>query len=207
MTDQSTAKDGDELYDLAPPAEPAGASPKAAGPRRRAEPVTLASHAAPVGVKRGFDEQRFKDFQLPLALLCGGIVIEVVAAFFRTSLFELAMRHVGVNLIAGTILMLAGIIPAARWRGIELGQFWTVVLKLAAITVAPSAVVRLASPVLDFVPLGSLVGWIGEFVLYFALLGVLFDLDESDTWYCVCVIFLVRLAVYFMLLAVMGRWS
>jgi hypothetical protein len=73
--------------------------------------------------------------------------------------------------------------------------------------VAPSAVVRLASPVLDFVPLGSLVGWIGEFVLYFALLGVLFDLDESDTWYCVCVIFLVRLAVYFMLLAVMGRWS
>ena len=110
-------------------------------------------------------------------------------------------------MIAGTILMLAGIIPAARWRGVELGSFWTVVLKLAAITAAPSAVVRLVSPVLDVVPLGGLVGWIGEFVLYFALLGVLFDLDESDTWYCVCVIFLVRLAVYFALLAAVWRWA
>ena len=205
MADQSTAKDGDELYDLAPAGEPAGVSPKGAGRRRRAEPVTLAYQAAPVGVERGFDERRFTDFQLPLALLCGGIVIEVVAGLFRTSTFELAMRHVGIDLIAGTILMLAGIIPAARWRGVELGSFWTVVLKLAAITVAPSAVVRLVSPVLNVVPLGWLVGWIGEFVLYFALLGVLFDLDESDTWYCVCVIFLVRLAVYFTLLAAFWR--
>jgi len=90
---------------------------------------------------------------------------------------------------------------AARLRGIELGQFWTVVLKLAAITVAPSAVVRLATPVLDFVPLGWIVGFIAEFVLYFALLGVLFDLDESDTWFCVWVLFLVRVAVYFALAA------
>ena len=202
MTDQSTAKDGDELYDLAAPAEPTGAPPKGAGRRSRAEPVALAYQAAPVGVERVFDEQRFKDFQLPLALLCGGIVIEVVAGLFRASTFELAMRHVGIDLIAGTILMLTGIIPAARWRGVELGSFWTVVLKLAAITVAPSAIVRLASPVLDVVPLGWLVGWIGEFVLYFALLGVLFDLDESDTWYCVCVIFVVSLGVYFGMLAV-----
>ena len=29
---------------------------------------------------------------------------------------------------------------------------------------------------------------------------MLFDLDESDTWYCVLVIFLVRLGVYFLFL-------
>jgi hypothetical protein len=51
------------------------------------------------------------------------------------------------------------------------------------------------------------VGWVAEFVLYFALLGVLFELDESDTWYCVCVIFLVRLAAYFLLLAVVWKWA
>ena len=33
-----------------------------------------------------------------------------------------------------------------------------------------------------------------------ALLGALFGLDQSDTWYCVCVIFLVNVATYFSLL-------
>ena len=196
------ARDGDDdLYDLAPTA-PAGAQ-SARKPRSNpAEPVVSAYQPPPGGCSKRFDERTFKDLQLPLILLCGGIVVEVVAAFLRTRAFESAMRHVGVDLVIGTLLMLAGIIPAARWRGIELGQFWTVVLKLAAVTVAPWAVVQLAAPVLNFIPLGWLVGWIAAFVLYFALLGVLFDLDESDTWYCVCVIFLVRLAVYFLLLAV-----
>ncbi len=30
--------------------------------------------------------------------------------------------------------------------------------------------------------------------------GVLFDMDESDTWYCVAVIFLVNVAVYLSLM-------
>jgi hypothetical protein len=46
-----------------------------------------------------------------------------------------------------------------------------------------------------------LLGWAGEFVLYFALLGALFDLDQGDTWYCVLVIFLVRVAVFFTMVA------
>jgi hypothetical protein len=97
--------------------------------------------------------------------------------------------------------MLAGIVLAARWRGIDLGGFWTAAFKLAAVAVAPAAAVTLATPVLRLVPLGGLLGWAGEFVLYFALLGALFDLDQSDTWYCVLVIFLVRLAVFFSLFA------
>jgi hypothetical protein len=55
--------------------------------------------------------------------------------------------------------------------------------------------------------LGGLLGLAGNFVLYFALLGALFDLEESDTWYCVWVIFLVRLAVYFAILSVRARWG
>jgi hypothetical protein len=49
-----------------------------------------------------------------------------------------------------------------------------------------------------------LIGLAGQFVLYFALLGALFDLDESDTWYCMMVIFLIRLLVYFIQLGVMN---
>ena len=67
---------------------------------------------------------------------------------------------------------------------------------------APHAAVTLLSPVLDHIIFGSLIGFAVMFVAYFALLGALFDLDQSDTWYCICVIILVQLAVYFGLLAV-----
>ena len=92
---------------------------------------------------------------------------------------------------------MAGILIAARARGIDLGRFWTAVFKLAAISVVPSAAATLADPMLRYVPLGSIVSLVGQFVLYFALIGLHFDLDQSDTWYCVGIIFLVRLTVYF----------
>ena len=62
-----------------------------------------------------------------------------------------------------------------------------------------SALVAVLGPVFAFIPFGGLIVWVVEFCLYFALLGVFFDLDESDTWYCVCIIFMVSLAGYFLL--------
>jgi hypothetical protein len=203
MSNPSKGQENGDVYDLAPTA-PAGAAPPRQTVRAvRTAPVALGYRGSPKAGAPAFDEQRLKDLHLPLVLLCGGIVVEVAAALLKTRAFERAMREVGIQLVLGTLFMLTGIIPAARWRGIKLGQFWTVVLKLAAITVAPGAVVRLAEPALDFIPLGWLAGFIAEFVLYFALLGVLFDLDESDTWYCVMVIFLVRLAAYFLVIALL----
>jgi hypothetical protein len=52
-------------------------------------------------------------------------------------------------------------------------------------------------PIALFIPFGGIAVLIVNFILYFALLGMFFDLDESDTWYCVSVIFLVNLAVHF----------
>ena len=34
--------------------------------------------------------------------------------------------------------------------------------------------------------------WVVGFMLYFALIGTLFELDQDDTWYCVKVIFLLK---------------
>ena len=142
---------------------------------------------------------------MPMWLLCGGIVIETAAAFLRRDNTQVALAQLGIGLILGTVLMLVGVLIAARVRQIDLGNFWTAAFKLAAIAIAPGAVVTLLSPALDRIPLvGGLIGWAGEFVLYFALLGALFDLDESDTWYCIMVIFLVRLAVFFSLLGVLA---
>ena len=144
---------------------------------------------------------------MPLWLLGGGVVIEVAGALFRKPTPKTVFLDVGVNLIAGTAIMLVGILLAARWRGIDLGRFWTAVLKLAAISVAPAALGTALTPLLRVIPLGGLLGLAGEFVLYFALLGALFDLDQDDTWYCVLVIFLVRLAVYFTLIVAVLKWA
>ena len=141
-------------------------------------------------------------------LLGGGVFIEIIAAFITQPQSILgAMMALGFHLIFGTAFMLVGILLAAKFRGISFGAFWIAVFKLAAISVAPAALVAIVNPLLDHIPFGGLIGWIAEFVLYFALLGALFDLDESDTWYCVWVIFLVHLAAYFLLLWATAKWG
>jgi hypothetical protein len=206
MTDEPAE---DDLYDLAPPdvppaasgrRVPAAASPYPPQPPDPTRPAPLAYHTPPTASSPKIDEQTLKNQHIPIALLGGGVVIEVTAAFLIRDSLDAALKYVDFQLVAGTIFMLVGIMLAAKLRGIELGRFWTVVLKLSAISVAPAAMVRLATPLWYLIPFGGILGWIAEFILYFALLGMLFDLDESDTWYCVLVIFLVRLGVYFLIL-------
>src|SRR5436305_1128350 len=80
-----------------------------------------------------------------------------------------------------------GLLLAAKRRGFAVARLHVAIFKLTAVSLAPTALVSLFSPMLDHIPLGGLLGWICSFIFYFALLGVLFDLDESDTWYCVFV--------------------
>ena len=187
----------DELYDLAP--TETRPKPKPVQPLSQGPPPVV-SYRAPAEPAKS-DPETIKNFYMPLWLLSGGIAVEVIAAFLVQGSLGEALTYVGINLILGTVLMLVGILLAARLRQIDLGQFWTAVFKLAAIAVAPSAAWTIIAPITSFIPLGWIIGWIITFALYFALLGALFDLDESDTWYCICVIFLVRLSVYFLLLA------
>jgi hypothetical protein len=95
--------------------------------------------------------------------------------------------------------MLIGVLIAAKVRGIKLGPLGTAVLKLAAISVAPSAVALLITPIAMIIPFGGFGVLLIQFCLYFALLGLMFDLDQSDTWYCVMIIFLINLGIYFLI--------
>jgi hypothetical protein len=187
----------DDLYEFAPQASPPRPIP-AIPIAKAATPVTL-SYLAPKDEPRVIaDTDTIRDFYMPLSLLAGGVVIEMVADIFFTGRPTAAVGNVAAQVVLGTSAMLGGIYLAAKFRGIQLGKFWTVVFKLAAISVAPSAVVDLISPLLQLLLIvGALVGLIVKFILYFALLGALFDLDQSDTWYCVCVIFLVDLVLFF----------
>ena len=150
------------------------------------------------------DTETLKNQHIPLWLLGGGAAIELISEFvFGHADFATAMNHIVVQIVGGTILMMVGVFLAAKFRGIPIGSFWTAALKLAAISVAPSAVGDLMMPIAGLVPLfGGLLVLIVQFILYFALLGALFDLEESDTWWCVWVIFLIYLSVF-----VLQRWA
>src|SRR4051794_23323167 len=106
MTDPAANGGNDDLYDLAPSATPAGVAPTRPKRSNPAEPAVLGYHGMSGGARKEFDERALKDLHLPLILLCSGIVIEVIAAFIKARNFGPSMRHVGIDLIAGTGLML-----------------------------------------------------------------------------------------------------
>jgi len=196
----------ENIYDLAAEdPRPVIAVTPSSDPKPVLRPA-LGYRSKKVHAPKSADPEAIKNLQMPMWLLGGGVVIEVVSAFLRGGGADGALIYVGVELIFGTAVMLAGILLAARLRRIDLGQFWIATFKLAAITVAPAAAVGLAYPLLRIIPFfGGLFALAGEFILYFALLGALFDLDESDTWYCVWVILIVRIAVYFAVLGILAK--
>ena len=188
-----------ELYEFAPEPSPPPASRTPPLPIPNPTTPPTLSYRAPKDESRApTDTDTIKNLYMPLGLLAAGMLIEIIAAMLRTGNLGAALGSVAIDLVLGTAAMLGGMLFAAKFRGIELGPSRSVVLKLAAISVAPSAVVELVGPFLRLIPiLGWLLGFVVEFILFFALLGALFDLDESDTWFCVWVIFLVSLVISF----------
>jgi hypothetical protein len=162
------------------------------------EPSTALEYRRPTSeaIKTSVDTDTLKNFHIPLWLLVGGSVIDVISAAFWSGNPLRSVVSILVDLVFGTAFMLVGILLAAKLRHIELGNIRSALLKLAAICVAPPAAAVFISPIARFVPPVIIVEWIVEFVMYFALLGALFDLDEADTTICIITILLVRLAVF-----------
>jgi hypothetical protein len=161
--------------------------------------------------KEGLDVEKIKTLYAPLWMLGGGIVIELIVVLVRSEAgFGAAALGVGLPLLATTGLAFAAVVVAAKVRQFELGSYGSAALRLAAVCVASQAVMDLLRPMLNFVghfaavgmiSLGSLVAGGVQFILYFALLGALFDLDQDDTWYCVCIMFVISVGLHF---AMMG---
>ena len=211
-------QEGDDLYEIAEPAPRAnpvatnggggggggaGGGEHPASAKSQAAAAAMLAYQTPRTAAQVEDEyfpDKTIDFHLPLALIIAGTLIEVVAALIHGSRshagFTPHLMELGVQLVLGTATMLAGVLVAARFRGIELGKLPTAVMKLAAVCIAPGAAVTLLSPGLAVIPFGFLLALVGQFILYFALLGTLLKLDESDTWYCVCVIFIINVGLY-----------
>jgi hypothetical protein len=190
-------------YALAPETAPAV--------RRRNAPPYAPAAPAPIPYRSRSEEsiadpETIKNIYMPLWLLAGGVVFNVIAAMLNDhQRLTKALMDLGLQMLVSCVLITTGMLLAAKPRGINLGRIWIAIFKIAAISVAPPALIALFAPLLEHIPFGMVLGWIVEFVFYFALLGALFDLDESDTWYCVCVIFIVQVAAYFLVLWALSR--
>ena len=138
------------------------------------------------------------DLYLPIAILSIGAAVEFGGLWWVGSKDgpSKALARVGVDLVFSTGAMLLAIWIVAQLLGIGFGSFWSAVLKLSAVAVAPSAAMIVLFSLLHHLPLlGALIPLILGFGLYFTLLAVFFDLDRSDTWACVVAIFMVKIAM------------
>ena len=159
-------------------------------------------------LSRPGDMDKLKNVWMPLWLLAGGVVVQMGAAIYKSGSFSDAVTEIALHVGVSTVIMLIAVLIAAKFRGIDLGPFGSAVLKLAAVSVVPGAVMVFIGPMLGLVPLiGGLLMIVAQFVLFFAMLGAMFDLDESDTWYCLCVIFITFVAVYLVLVGPRLPWS
>ena len=202
-------KQEDDLFELAPDVN------EAKSPRPVVAATHVATHAVPIATtpsgvplqyrspknaeKASGEPTQLIDLWAPLFLIGGGVAGEILAAFIRTrgdpQGMAGAMFGLSVGIFVGTAFMVVGMWVAAKLRGLSLGSPGTALLKLCAIAIAPGAAIDLLDLPLRIIPLfGWIIAWIIGFILYFALIGTLFELDQEDTWYCVMVIFLVKIA-------------
>lgn len=181
------------------PAQSVSAQPIAAQPVRATKVVGYRRPgAARSDGKPDYVIDPVKDHYAPLWLIVGGVVVTLgFNLLFRwrgdTPILTV-FRSFGINMVLHTAFLLVAVMIAAKLRGISLGPFPIALMKLCAISVAPRAIGILVAPLFIFVPLGGLIVAIGEFAIWFALLGALFDLDESDTWFITAVAFLMGVA-------------
>lgn len=168
-----------------PPATSAPSEPKPA--------PTISYQSKPQ--EKPFSPETLLNRQAPIALLAGSLLVHFVAAWW-TARSTRAFGAIGLELLASTGLMLVCVFIASKARGFKLGSLPDAILKLMAISVAPSAAMMLLSLPLRFIPFGFVADWGIGFCLYFALLGLFFDLDQDDTWLCVLLIFVVQICVH-----------
>jgi hypothetical protein len=183
----------EESYDLAPDPDP-----KAARAQEIAPPVqTLAYAGRQPGKKpEPTDVETVKEIYAPAWILAGGLVVLVGSEVFEWHRdLHYVLIDLAIQIVGGSFLMLGGVAIASRMRGVKIGRLHIAILKLGAISVAPSAALSLVTPIVLFIPFAGLICVIASFFLYFALLGVFFDLEEGDTWVCVLMIFLINIGL------------
>jgi hypothetical protein len=150
-------------------------------------------------VSRWFPD-RVRDLYLPLGLLAGGTVVEIIATLVfngaRATTLVSMLRSMSVSLVLSTGIMLVAILLAGKLRHIDYGRLPVAILKLSAVVVGTIGITLTLGVIFMMVPI---FGWFLflalPFVCYYTLLGALFDLDASDCTYT-CFVMIIVWIVY-----------
>lgn len=141
----------------------------------------------------------FRDIKLPAILIGIGLLLMSLRIGYlathrdASSLLGLTVGVV-VELLVNVVLMLLGVLGAARFARISFGQLGPAILKLCAIYVAPTMLGMLVSVMLGGDIAVAALAWGFSLILYYALTSYLFGLDGSQTITCVTAIGVTRFA-------------
>lgn len=177
-----------DTYELAPePAQVTAPAPTTSpGPPALAYQTVLDRDRDDYDVTEG---DRFKNLFLPVAL----VLIGCAAVFGRLTYFEVFAKRTaaadawwwtGFMLVWNVAVMLLGAFAIARFTGITFGPLSTATIKLAAIAVAPHAVIFLFELIFVREFHGSLLGWLASGAFAWWLFVYLFDLDFQEALIC-----------------------
>jgi hypothetical protein len=194
---------GENLPEFAPATQPTA---------HRVQPIEYQQPSTRSSQINELFPDRVKDFYMPLALIAAGVAIHLAHELIFGSVNSLAIT--GRNLILSMAISFAAILLAGRIRKISFGPWPVAAMKLSALLIGGSGAAILIRPLffpLLMIPVSFGVGavlvmlasTVPELIVYFVLLGTLFDLDESDTWYCLCWMFVFNTAGYFALNSLM----
>ena len=178
-----------DTYDLTPdPADAPHAAPAADPP----PPVqAIPYQSVPQRVRDAYDVtegDRLRNLYLPIVL----VLVGCAAVFGRIMYFRLfgapdaaaALRSTGFMLAWNIGVMLLGAFAIAQATGITFGPLSTATIKLAAIAVAPHAVIFLVELIFAHELYGTLLGWLASGALAWWLFCYLFDLDFQEALIC-----------------------
>jgi len=135
-----------------------------------------------------------RDVHVPVALLVIGFLLTVAEFAIGTghpAAMAAGVVVFGVKLVVGLGLTFAAALVTAKFAGINFGPFWTALLKLAALSLGPSALGDLTTHVLGDAGFGQ-VGWAVRVVLYWFLAAYLFELDGAQTSAVVAAVAIVK---------------
>lgn len=191
-----------DLYDLAPvPVEPI----------RAARPVDGYDESSPVlGYQRPIEpevDERYseanplvvsvsKDLVAPIILIVLGTIAQFAAGLHFGGSPGRAAAMVGFDFVMDVGVMLVGIVMAANMLSVSFGSTPTAILKLGAIALAPGGVTSLILWGLGFGTAPHVFAWVVSLGFAVSLFWSLFDLDPSEVWTTVVIVYGIRMAAW-----------
>lgn len=141
----------------------------------------------------------FRDRKFPVALLAVGGLLMLAQILIQVIRYEepLVGSIIGniLSVVINVVLMLAGVVLASKFGGINFGELKTALMKLTGIFIGPIVLGELVTQALGGDMAVAVIGNACAIVACWFLIYYLFSLDGQQTMICVVAIGVVRIAV------------